>query len=701
MKISVQHLFWQILLLFLIKSNTYTQEILKFITNKNYINQIAIEADTIWLVTDGGVIKMLSNGQILKTYSTIDGLVNNKVVSIDIDSKGNKWFATNYGVSKFDGKDWINYSDLDETYSGTGIVDIEIDKYDNLWIAHNCSGISFFNGKNWIKYDNSEYYCAFNIEKDRDKNLWIVCNDYIYVYYDSINCKEIMASNYLYRCIGFDLENNAWIGTYSSIIYKNAEISKYYDNFIDYPKSIEVDYDNMPWIGCYYGLYKYDGTNWILYNNSNGIVLEDITDITFDNDSCLWVANNSKGASIYKKEQWINYSIDSPIPHNRILSSARDKNGNIWFGTWAGIVKYDGKNWGKYKFDNGYENMQIECIDVDTNNDIWIGTASNGVWKLHDSLWTKIYIPLDFRNTFVKAVAIDTNGIKWFSFMNNNVGKYDDSWEIITLNEGLPEKNIFSIFVDKLNNKWFCGSNKMGIYNDSIWKYKSFNFGIYAAACDNKNHIWVSTADRLYKYDDDLNWIEISVYKNIKELCSDIRVNMLHFDMNNNLWMGTENCGLFSYNHADWININTTNGLPVNYIGTIIHDFDNNIWIGSEGIVLLKNDIINKDTVAIIDTSTNIIIDTIQMINYSSNSLIILTNTPNPFKNYTIITSSVSLDETCSLEVYDLSGVLMRKITNLKNNVIYFERTNLSAGIYIYCIFRNNKFLGSNKMSIY
>jgi len=55
-----------------------------------------------WFATNNGVSKL--NATTFTNYTTSNGLVDNYVVSVAIDLQGNKWFGTNGGgVSKFDG----------------------------------------------------------------------------------------------------------------------------------------------------------------------------------------------------------------------------------------------------------------------------------------------------------------------------------------------------------------------------------------------------------------------------------------------------------------------------------------------------------------------------------------------------------------------------------------------------------------------
>ena len=65
---------------------------------------IAIENDTIWVATDGGLSKFMKDGTLLKKYTSKDGLSHTDCSSIAIDSRGIKYIGTARFVSKFDGK---------------------------------------------------------------------------------------------------------------------------------------------------------------------------------------------------------------------------------------------------------------------------------------------------------------------------------------------------------------------------------------------------------------------------------------------------------------------------------------------------------------------------------------------------------------------------------------------------------------------
>lgn len=105
------------------------------------------------------------------------------VSEIAIDSKGNKWLSTEYGLLKFDGETWtvcktskLKYKDEGE-YSDRPWK-IGIDSKDNIWTVTWGGDLAKFDGTNWTVWDNlvqigGEPNEVLTLEIDKLDNLWI------------------------------------------------------------------------------------------------------------------------------------------------------------------------------------------------------------------------------------------------------------------------------------------------------------------------------------------------------------------------------------------------------------------------------------------------------------------------------------------------------------------------------------------------
>ena len=70
--------------------------------------------------------------------STQDGLANDKVLSILQDQYGFMWFATENGLSRFDGINFVNYNHSEKntnSLSSNIVTALSEDVYGNLWVG--------------------------------------------------------------------------------------------------------------------------------------------------------------------------------------------------------------------------------------------------------------------------------------------------------------------------------------------------------------------------------------------------------------------------------------------------------------------------------------------------------------------------------------------------------------------------------------
>jgi ligand-binding sensor domain-containing protein len=79
--------------------------------NPSYVFSLLVDErdDSVWAGTWGGGVSRY-DGKQWKNYTTADGLAGNIVYSIAQDINGILWFGTNKGLSRFDGESWITYN---------------------------------------------------------------------------------------------------------------------------------------------------------------------------------------------------------------------------------------------------------------------------------------------------------------------------------------------------------------------------------------------------------------------------------------------------------------------------------------------------------------------------------------------------------------------------------------------------------------
>jgi len=235
-------------------------------TNANCVITLASEGNYIWAGTVGGVVKWnISNGEYIKLTSA-DGLVDNVVLSIAIDSEGNKWFGTSEGISRFDDTNWTSY-----TTNGNAVYSIAIDSEGVIWFGKE-KGVSSYDGVSWTEYDKSDG----------------LANDYV-------------------SSIAIDSEGNKWFAYgfdgKGATKFDGTNWTTYAESdglACDYVFSITTDSEGNICFGVEnpgdkyehrsrYEISKFDGTNWTTYTYG---LIDYASSTTTDSEGNIWLDTN-------------------------------------------------------------------------------------------------------------------------------------------------------------------------------------------------------------------------------------------------------------------------------------------------------------------------------------------------------------------------------------------------------------------------
>ena len=105
----------------------------------------------------------------IRAYTTADGLAHNEINKIVRDSRGFLWFATNDGLSRFDGYAFINFG-VEHGLPHPAVRDLLETKGGELWIATR-GGLVRFN-PNGIP-SAGIVHALHDLMKDRQGRIWV------------------------------------------------------------------------------------------------------------------------------------------------------------------------------------------------------------------------------------------------------------------------------------------------------------------------------------------------------------------------------------------------------------------------------------------------------------------------------------------------------------------------------------------------
>ena len=238
-----------------------------------------------------------------------------------------------------------------------------------------------------------------------------------------------------------------------------------------------------------------------------------------------------------------------------IRTIAEDKNGGIWFGTYAGLSKYDEQT---DSFTN-YFDIAIMTIAVDpTMNILWLGAWDGSLIKFNPDTeeFTKYELP-DHR---IYSLGFETDNRLWIGSWGDGLSIMETDSEVFhyyktETTEELSHDIIYSLFADRSGVMWI-GTNGGGLNTYIEWhnrfKYlehadgddQSLSSGkIYTILEDDENDFWIGV------YNNGINRIDSETGNLTKYIfdsddpntLSNNIVNKIIQDSEGRIWAATNN----------------------------------------------------------------------------------------------------------------------------------------------------------------
>ncbi|OEJ98498.1 hypothetical protein A8C32_04600 [Flavivirga aquatica] len=346
------------------------------------------------------------------------------------------------------------------------------------------------------------------------------------------------------------------------------------------------------WLGTQGGgLCRFDGEEFKIWNENDGLQSNYIHSLKFVNDSLFIGTKN--GLSIKCKNKFTN------LKGYRINKICRLKN-KTYLATNIGVYEYR-KNLGLLKI-----NLNLK-INTSIINDIvfdgklfWIATDS-GLWKLNEiKKGAKImerhsaynFTAAIFYNDKVFASAFN-QGIL---VLNTNAKTYGNRW--------IPKPvRVTSISVHNHNELWFSTDNdgvtiidpEKHIEKKKINRKNGLSVShTRKSILDRQSNIWIATSGGgFYKYFQN-NFTHYNRNTGLKGN----RVYAVHTSKNG-IWASNSEAGLVQIDSLGVHNIPQEEELYDVKIKTITSDISGNIWAGTEGKGVLFKEISQVDSIAI------------------------------------------------------------------------------------------------------
>lgn len=514
-------------------------------------------------------------------YSTSEGLPQSQVNAICQDDEGYLWIGTLGGVAKFNGNKFTTYSSDDGLLNNRVSC---ISWFNNaIWIGHD-GGISIIeDGKiaNVPLTDDLKKIAVSDIIKFKGEILVSLNGGGLFkVKNRKLIAVKGLSDDELYIRDMHLLDDKLYLATRNGIV-QTTDLKKFNLIFPEFIHSISgiATYDKSIIFSTFsQGIFTYNPVSKKIKERQLSDPDIRVVDICVDNSKIIWLSTQFGLVKLNGAEEEF-IDVDKGLPTSGISCVYQDRDMNVWIGTQGkGLIRAPRRDLSYFDKRTGLMSDLVISGFQSKSGDYYFGTLDIGVVKMTPQKQFEI-IPFKFNNT-IWAAQDDINGYHWFGTKASLVS-LDSKGNMLeySIDDGLPGYKITCLL--KINSTTMYVGGK-----DGVVLYRK---GVFSEIATNRTEIGTArsilTVDGILYIATDLGLFSLIGKKFLKVNDFSNTVFCLEKDDNNNLIFGTED-GLYYFRNGKIERIRFAAELGANYIyflnyrnGTLYTGTNNGLYL--------------------------------------------------------------------------------------------------------------------------
>ena len=571
---------------------------------------ISVLVQLIYCTTLIIIFSFCTKGQemVVRMYTAKEGLPSTYVYDAYQDKLGYLWVCTYDGVSRFDGKYFLNYG-LPEGLPDTRTVAGFMDSHLRYW-AGTTRGMVEFKGNKFISYplsDSQNIRWVFKIIETKKGQLWCLTSNGVYQFnlnkwskiklypgYEDYPCRDVI-----------ETKDGLYINYGDLLLLKKPDdpwkiigilkASGYYYNHLSLSAG-------QIFLSTPEGMYELVNEQLIKMPGELGR-LKNTYAYFCDSKKRFWIANGQMGIRLIEPGDSTHYkTIYRPMTNLVPQGISEDNQGNIWFGTSSGLLRISEMGFKIFDMpslpgkDIHFNVFQPPAGPLIVNDgSLALQTFENGVFT-KKILQNKGNTVLPGNELIIDNYAFDNKNRYWYNVrgfalvmqVGNNL--YEQSRQMAHLrNDVFDALEVFDVLYDSYRKKILIAIGKKNypcLFNDTGYSLLTITNNIkvkgnifHLHQCANGTILFSTDRGIIYSVDK-----QNICKQQLNEFNTNAPVTKFYNDPSGYVWIIYGGRGLRRYS---WQNdslvfkerITKVNGLSSDNVSALCFDNNNNLWV--------------------------------------------------------------------------------------------------------------------------
>ena len=284
-----------------------------------------------------------------------------------------------------------------------------------------------------------------------------------------------------------------------------------------------------------------------------------------------------------------NWNAESGLPGNTITDLMQDSDGYMYFGTYTGLLRFDGVEFISMNrlYDERYDFISARTMFQDSRKNIWIGSNDEGLLCLcNDGKVLKFTVKDGIPNNSIRAICEDKNNYMWVGTASG-LFCINSDFQIVKLPDfdNIPQNNNFivnQLFCDTAGRIWIVTRTEGGLFCYTSGRFQISNTiksienpVVTTIMQDSTGNFWFGVAPH---YAVKVTSETETVYNIGHGNQQGTTVTCIFQDSSKNMWFSLDNGitvlhdGILSY-------LDTGTLLADDSVNDIMEDHEHNIWL--------------------------------------------------------------------------------------------------------------------------